>query len=54
MTVSSKSHRGRNRKKGEVQGMEGKLIGNDLRLISGLYLEDRMKLIGKFEIAVVM
>jgi hypothetical protein len=31
--------------------MEGKLNGNDLRLISMQCLEDRMKLIGMFKIA---
>ena len=32
--------------------MEGKLNGNYLRLIPGLYLEDRNELIGKFKMAV--
>ena len=30
------------RGRGEEEGMEGKLNGNYLRLIPGLYLEDRM------------
>jgi hypothetical protein len=42
MTVPSKRHQGRNRKKGEVEGMEGKLNGNYVRLIPRLCLEDRM------------
>ena len=41
------------RKKGGVEGMEGKLNGNHLRLITGLCLEDRMNLLGELKMAAV-
>ena len=48
MTVSSKSHQGRNREKG---GMEEKLNGDYLRLMPGLCLDNKTELIGEFKMA---
>ena len=40
--VSSNRKLGRKKRKGLVEGMEGKLNGNYLKLIPGLCLEERM------------
>ena len=41
MTVLNKNIQGKEQEEGKSGGAEGKLNGNYLRLIPGLYLEDR-------------
>jgi hypothetical protein len=40
--IPNKSRQERNKKKGEVEEMEGTLNGNYLMLIPGLWLDERM------------
>ena len=51
MIVPSKSHQERKRKEGGVEGKEGKLNRNYLRLIPGLSSRGENELIGMLKIA---
>jgi hypothetical protein len=42
MTVSSKSHQGKEQEEGEVEGIKEKEKGSYLRIIPRLCLEDKM------------